>query len=164
MTRQLTTIDLTKEFETPKFGIGNVGEDIYGNKYRFMQANGAKVAKTPYSIHGNTGTSSTSYQIEDIIDTAVTPADGERVPFCVPQIAITDNYFAWVFIGPGDFYCNTADAIAVDAVIYGSTDAGNFSDTASACVLPGVTAAVAIDSGVAGLFRASAELCAEDLA
>jgi hypothetical protein len=164
MSGQLHGVDLTAQSATAKFTPGQIHTDDDGNVWQYLQANGAKVANTLYSIHGDTGTSSTSYQIEDIIDLTVTPADTERVPACCPQFAITDNYYAWVFVGPGDFTGTSAEALTVDLPLYGHATAGAVSDTPSACILPGLSAVVAVASATTTLLHASHRLYAEDLA
>lgn len=164
MSRQLTAKDLTTESAVALFTPGTVAEDLYGNTYQYLQANGAKVAYNLYSIHGNTGTASTSYQVEDIIDLTNTPANTEGVPACCPQIAMTDNYYAWVFVGPGDFTATAGEEVTADQIVYGHATAGAVGDTAVALVLPGVTAPVTIASGKTGILNAAQRLWAYDLA
>jgi hypothetical protein len=78
---------------------------------------------------------------------------------------MTDNYYAWVFVGPGDFTGIAAEAIAADGLVYVHATAGALGTTASAGIIPGVTCTVAIASTAGtGYFHASHELYAEDLA
>lgn len=163
MSRQLYTRDITTESVVALHTLGSIGEDEAGNTYQYMQANGAKVASNLYSYHSSTGTASTSWQVEDIADAATTPADGEAVPLCCPQIAMTDNYYAWVFVGPGDFTGTSGDAITVDTKLYLHATAGAITDGATAGLLRGVTIPLAIGSATTTTFHAAHRIVAEDL-
>ena len=106
-----------------------------------------------------------TWQVEDQIDLTATPASaGERVMVCCPQVAMTDNYFAWVFVGPGSFTGIAAEAIAADGLCYGHATAGAVGTTASACLLPGVHSVAAISSATdTGTFYAEHRMYADDL-
>lgn len=163
MSKQHTAVDVTKESSVALHTPGSLHVDELGNHYRYLQANGAKVANNLYSWHPSTGTGSTSYQVEDIADAGVTPADGELVPVCCPQIAMTDNYYAWVFVGPGDCTATSGDAVAVDTKLYVHATAGAFTDGATAALLRGCSVPVAFGSATTGVLHAAHEMYAEDL-
>ena len=154
---QHITVDLTTTSDTPLAALGELHVDKLGNHYRYMQADGAVVAQNLYSYVPNT------WQIDAKIDLTVTPADGESVPVCVSDIAIADDEYAWVFVGPGTFTTTTAAAVAADAICYGHATAGLIDDAATACLIRGVTAVAAIGSATTGTFYAATGMYAVDL-
>jgi len=156
MTLQRRTIDITKEEATAQFQLGELHISPTGQHYRYMQADGVTVAANFMSYRPNT------WQIEELMDLTVTPADSEGAPICVPALAMTDNYYAWVFVGPGTFTGTAAEECVADAILYGHATAGGIGDTASALLLRGVTAPVTVTTGT-GTFYASQPMYAEDL-
>jgi len=158
MTLQKVTVNLLRQDKSPRHLLGELHISQTDQHYRYMQADGAVTANVAWSYRPNT------WQIEDLIEVAVTPATAESVPFCVSAIAITDNYYAWVFIGPGVFTATAAANIAADAILYGHATAGEIDDAATACLLRGVIVPAAITGNVTGTFYATKELYAIDLA
>lgn len=161
MSNQLRGVILSQIDTNPLFVLGQLHVDNLGNHYRYLQADGAVVAKNLYSYIANT------WQVDAPIDLTVTPATGESVPACVfdgSSVDLTDNQYAWFFVGPGIFTTITAGDVAADAIVYGHATAGVVDDTASACLLPGVSAITAITGAVAGTFYAAHPLYATDLA
>lgn len=161
MGHQIAAAQLGIAFSEPEDGavLGQLYIDNLGNHYRFMQADGAVNANEPFSYRPNT------WQIEDQLDLTVTPADTESVPFCVSSVALADNEYAWVFVGPGLFTCKVAGNVAADALIYGHATAGQIDDAATAMLLRGVSAPAAItaSAGETGTFYAAVPLYAVDL-
>lgn len=160
MSGQINVVDLAQIDTVAKFPLGTLHVSSLGNHYRYMQADGAVVAKNLYSYIANT------WQIDAPIDLGVTPADTESVPVCVfdgSDTALADNEYAWVFVGPGVFTTITAGAVGADAICYGHATAGLIDDAATACLLRGVTAPAAITGAEAGTFYAVSELYAVDL-
>lgn len=157
MTLQKLGVKLGVAYTTPDFTLGTLHVTPAGDHYRFLQADGAVVANVMYSWQG------TTYQIEDKLEVAVTPATAENIALCVSSVALADNEYAWVFVGPGNFTATAAEDIAVDVNLFGHATAGAIGDTASACLLKGVVAQTIILSGATGTFHAAYPLMAEDL-
>jgi len=158
MSMQKTAVELSVQDLVPRHGLGELYIDQAGNHYRYMQADGAVVANLLYSYRPYT------WQIEDYILLATTPATAECVPCCASPIAITDNYYAWVFVGPGTVTLTTAGDVAADAIIYGVNGNGTVDDAAVACLIDGLTCPVAISGATTGTFYAVKPLAALDLA
>jgi hypothetical protein len=123
-----------------------------------MQADGAVTADVLYSYRPGT------WQIEDPIKLATCPANTEAVCACASSIALTDNYYAWVFVGPGTVTLTTAGDVAADAIIYGVNADGTVDDAQTACMLPNLTCPVAITGATTGDFYATGGLIALDAA
>ena len=158
MSIQKTAVELGVQSATPLFGLGELYVDNAGNHYRYMQADGAVTANVLYSYRPGT------WQIEDVIKLATTPATGECVACCASSIALTDNYYAWVFVGPGLVTLTTAGNVAADAIIYGVNGDGTVDDAAVACLIDGLICPVAITGATTGTFYAAKPLAALDLA
>ena len=145
----------------PLFVLGQKYEDKLGNHYRYMQADGSVTAYEPYSYTAGT------WQIDAPMDLAVTPATAGVVQLCVwdgSSTAIADNYYAWVFVGPGTFTAKIdGSAATAGAIVYGHATAGLISTTASALLLNGVSVPVTIAAATGTLYSAGG-LHAIDLA
>lgn len=152
---------LTQIDSTPTAKLGQLYVDDEGNHYRYMQADGSVTAYEPYSYTAGT------WQIDAPMDLTVTPATAESKPLCVwdgSATAITDNYYAWVFVGPGLFTAKIdGSAATAGAIVYGHATAGLTSTTASALLLNGVTVPVTIAAATGTLFAATG-LWAVDIA
>lgn len=161
MSQQILAIDLTQIDVTPTANLGQIYIDKNGNKYRYMQADGAVTAYEPYSYTAGT------WQIDAPMDLTVTPATGGTCPLCVwdgKSTALADNEYAWVFIGPGTFTAKIdGSAATAGAIVYGHATAGLTSTTASALLLNGVAVPVTI-AAATGTLYATTELWAVDLA
>lgn len=160
MSQQIIAVDKTLITSDQLFKLGQLYIDELGNHYRYMQADGSVTAYSLYSYIPNT------WQIDAPIDVAATPADAESVPVCVwdgSSTAITDDYYAWVFVGPGLFTTTTAGDVAADAICYGHATAGLIDDAATAALLRGVTAPAAITGATTGTFYAALPMYATDL-
>lgn len=151
------TVDLTKEDEVRQFNLGELYIDETGNHYRYLQADGVTVANTVYNIN------LALWEIDAQIDVGVNPADAGSVACCVPLLTMTDDYFAWCFVGPGVVTLTTAAAVAVEVPIYGHATAGLVDDAATALLLRGLHAVSAIASATTGSFYAATGLYAVDL-
>ena len=158
MSIQRVAAELGVQHATPQARLGELYVDDDGNHFRYMQADGAVVADLLYSYRPGT------WQIEDYIVLATTPATAECVPCCASPIAITDNYYAWVFVGPGTVTLTTAGDVAADAIIYGVAGNGTVDDAAVALLLDGLTCPAAITGATTGTFYAVKPLAALDLA
>lgn len=160
MSGQLLGVDLTRIDSEAKHTLGSLHISKNGSHYRYMQADGSVTAYNFYTYIPGT------WQIAEPMDLGVDPADAESVPVCVwdgSSTAITDNYYAWVFVGPGLFRATTAAAVAAQAIIYGHATAGLVDDAATALLLKGVHAPTAIGSATTGQFYAALPMYAEDL-
>ena len=157
MTVQTIAAEIGLQHEDRQHGLGALYIDDNGNHFRYMQADGAVVADVLYNYRPIT------WQIEDYIISGTTPASAEVATVCVSPIAITDNYYAWVFVGPGTVTITTAGDVAADAIVYGTGGNGTVDDTADACLLDGLTCPAAITGAVAGTFYAAKALIAIDL-
>lgn len=161
MSKQVLGVDLSQIDSTAQHGLGDLHITPDGDHYRYMQADGSVTAYNLYTYIPGT------WQIAEPVDLTVDPANAESVPVCVwdgSSTAITDNYFAWVFVGPGTFTTTTAGDVAAQAICYGHATAGLIDDAATALLLPGVHAPTAITGATTGTFYAAHELYATDLA
>lgn len=130
-----------------------------GTHLMFLQADGAVLAGQPYSYDAST------FQIEDLADAAVVPANLETVPICVSPMALADNEYGWVVVGPGSFSCLT-DATGVTAaglLCYISATVGTLTSGATAAILQGVRTEAVITGGASGTFYATVRMYAQDL-
>lgn len=161
MSIQTRGVDLTRIDSEAKFNLGRLHVTEEGNHYRYMQADGSVTSYTPYSYTAGT------WQIDAPMDLGVTPATAGTTPLCVwdgSATAITDNYYAWVFVGPGLFTATIdGSAATAGAIVYGHATAGLTSTTASALLLNGVSVPVTI-AAATGTLYASGPLWAVDLA
>lgn len=160
MSGQLLNVNLSQIDDVAQHALGSLHITQAGNHYRYMQADGSVTAYNFYTYIPGT------WQIAEPMDVGVDPADAESVPVCVwdgSSTAITDNYYAWVFVGPGTFTATTAAAVAAQAIIYGHATAGLVDDAATALLLKGVHAPTAIGSATTGTFYAAIPMYAEDL-
>lgn len=158
MSKQVPGVKLDTVYTTCDFTLGAEHTTPEGNVYKFMQADGAVVASLFYTYDETTA------QIEDKLELAVHPADTKTKPLCVSTVALADNEYAWVIIGPHNgFTATSAEALDVDDVLYGHATVGTLADTASACFVPQVTVRTAIGSATTGTFVAQARMYAYDL-
>lgn len=158
MSLQKTAVQLGVQSATPLHALGELHIDSAGNHYRYMQADGAVTANVLYSYVPGT------WQIDAPIKLAVEPADGKQVFACASSVAVTDNYYAWVFVGPGTVTLTTAGNVAVDVMIYGVNADGTVDDAVTNCVIPGLGAVAAITGATTGSFYAPHALYAYDAA
>ena len=151
-------VKLATVYTTQDFGLGEEYKSPEGNVYVFMQADGA-VTLNKFYVYDQT-----TWQITDLLDLAVNPADTKTQPVCVPQVTLADNEYTWVVVGPHNGFTGTAaeDIDALD-VVYLHATAGAVGDTASLGFLPMVSPAAAILSGATGTFVANARMYAWDL-
>jgi hypothetical protein len=138
--------------------LGQLHIDDDGNHFRYMQADGAVTKNLLYTYRP------TTWQIEEYVKLATDPATAEVMCCCSSEINLTDNYYAWVFVGPGEVTLTTAGDVAADAIIYGVNGNGTVDDAATACLLDGLTCPVAITGATTGTFYAARPLIALDLA
>jgi hypothetical protein len=150
-------VELGVQNATPQHRLGELHIDQNGNHYRYMQADGAVVADHLYNYIPGT------WQIDAFIKLAVNPADATLVPACASSIAITDDYYAWVFVGPGTVTLTSAGNVAAKAIIYGVNGDGTVDDAATACLLDGLYCHTAITGATTGTFFAIKPLMATDL-
>lgn len=158
MSKQLIAVALGVQSATPLHALGELHIDEDGNHYRYAQADGAVAANLLYTLRPVT------WQIEQPLNLDTDPASAEVMGLCASTIALTDNYYAWVFVGPGTVTLTTAGDVAADAIIYGVEADGTVDDDATACLLNGLTCPAAITGAVTGTFYALRPLQALDLA
>lgn len=158
MSKQFTAVELGVQSDTPLFPLGALHIDASGNHYRYMQADGAVTANILYSYIPVT------WQIDAPIKLATVPQSGGVVPACASSIALTDNYYAWVFVGPGTVTLTTAGDVAAKAIIYGVNADGTVDDAQTALMLDGLYCPVAITGATTGTFYATVPLFALDAA
>jgi hypothetical protein len=157
MSIQKTAVQLGVTSATPLFGLGELHVTEGGDHYRYMQADGAVTANILYNYIPGT------WQIDAPIKLAVCPATAQCVAACASSVAIADNYFAWVFVGPGTVTLTTAGDVAAKAIIYGVNADGTVDDAATACLIDGLVCPAAITGAVEGTFYAAKPLAALDL-
>lgn len=157
MTKQVRGANLTSSSTVQNFTLGATHETPEGNVYMYLQADGAVVANLLYSYD------ETTFQIEDKLEVAVIPATAKQAALCVSPIALADNAYMWVFVGPGTATMTSAAAVAVDRILYGHATVGTFSDTASACLLDGLSVQTLIGSATTGPVNAIRRMHAIDL-
>jgi len=160
MTLQKLGVVKSQIDSSPLFTLGELFIDNLENFSRYMQADGAVTAKNMYSYIAST------WQIDAPLDLTVTPATAESVPACCfdgSSTAITDDYYAWVFVGPGVFTTTTAASVAADAELFGHATAGLVDDASTALLLRGIAAISLIGSATTGDFYACHGMYAVDL-
>lgn len=163
MSQQIIAVDKTLITSDQLYKLGQLYIDELGNHYRYMQADGSVTAYDVYNYVPGT------WQIDAQGDAAVNPADAHVAALCVwdgSSTAITDDYYAWVFVGPGLFTVDTdSTGIAgVNDIVYVSATAGKVSSGATALFLPGAFATAAITGSATGTVYASIPLYAVDAA
>lgn len=148
---------------TDKHGVGTttykIESDGIRSTYIWMQADGAVIADTPYNYDAAT------FQIEDKADAGAVPLDGDTCPICFSPIALADNEYGWVFVGPGKFSAIT-DATGIAAAtdgVYVSATVGTLSSGATGAPLHGVNAEAIVAAGATGTFYAANRLYLFDL-
>jgi len=158
MTAQKRGVKLATVYTTQEFGLGEIHVTPEGNTYQFMQADGA-VTLDKFYVYDQT-----TWQITELLDLTVNPADTKTQPVCVSEVTLADNEYTWAIVGPHNGFAGTAaeDIDALD-VVYMHATAGAVGDTASAGFLPMVAPAAAILSGATGTFVANARMYAYDL-
>lgn len=160
---QLLGAEFGVAFTTDKHGVGaetyKVESDGIRSYHIWMQADGAVEANVPYSYDAAT------FQIEDKADAGVIPADADTAPICVSPVALADNEYGWVFVGPGKFTATTdaTGVVAARDIVYISATVGTLSSGATAALLKGVGSEAVITGGASGTFYATNRLFAEDL-
>jgi len=151
-------VELGVAHTTPQHALGELHIDEKGNHFRYMQADGAVVADVLYSYRAVT------WQIENYIKLATDPATAECTACCASPMALADNEYGWVFVGPGEVTLTTAGNVAADAIIYGVNGNGTVDDAAVALLLDGLTCPAAITGATTGTFYAARPMIALDLA
>ena len=151
MSGQLVAVDTTLQSVTALFPLGTLHVDNLGNHFRYMQAEGAVTKNLLYTYDNDV------WAVDAPLTTTVA-ASGEIHPLCASPVAMTDNYYAWVFVGPGRVTLTAATALAIvaQAKIYTSAVAGMVDDDASGEILiPGLVSYDAIATAATGTFMAS---------
>jgi hypothetical protein len=83
--------DVTLQSSTPEFGLGEIGTDGSGNTYIYVKAAVANAAYEACLIDEN-------YYTTPATTTTSAPGTGAGKAVCVPQIALTINYYGWALI------------------------------------------------------------------
>lgn len=149
---------------TQEAALGEIYTSKTGQVYRYMQADGAVTSYQAYQYVPGT------WQITDLADGGVNPADTNSIPVCVwdgSATALADDEFAWVFVGPGEFTAtnDSSGSILAEEIVYLSATAGDLTNIATAGTLSGssVTASATILADATGTFYAPTGLFATDL-
>lgn len=108
MTAQLTFFDPSVQHSTPQAKMGEVNWDIYGKKWRYGKANGALAAGGVVMFARDED----PYVAWDGQPVTTTLQDTKMWHLGVPDIAMTDNYFGWFFVGFGYFEILVANAVS----------------------------------------------------
>lgn len=119
MTIQLTATDTSTESATPLFPLGQVGFDIYGREWMYCRSEGASTA-------GYLNTITTDGNFDATLATTTTcgtPGTHWKLVGW-PDIAVTDEYCAWFFIGGGTFEAYIEASFTAADVIYTTAVAG----------------------------------------
>lgn len=159
MSNQIVGAKLDIAYTRQEFTLGALYNHPTRGTFMFLQADGAVIADTPYTYDEAT------FQIEDKADVGVLPLDTGSVAICVSPVALADNEYAWVFVGPGYFNAIT-DATGVTAaqlITYISATVGTLTSGATAALLKGVSTEAVIAGGATGTFYAKGRLYSEDL-
>lgn len=114
-------VDVTKESETQLFKLGSEVKCEDGNTYVYVQANGAIDAYAACAL-------SESHEVVELT-TAISGAVPTVV--VVPQLAITDDYYAWAVKSGAAFSVLALASCAADVKVYTTTTAGAIDDTAT---------------------------------
>jgi hypothetical protein len=118
MSKQITAQDTETISDAPLFPLGQVAVDIYGREWQYCIANGALSAGGA-AIIATDGTFDASP-----CDTSTAGTPGTHWKFLgIPNVAVTDNYYAWFFIGKGEFEILLEAYHAAADVIYTTSTA-----------------------------------------
>lgn len=119
MSLQIRAQDTATQSATPLFQLGCHAIDEYGREYLYGIANGA-VAAGYVAYMATDG----SYDFT-AADTAGCGTPGTHwKQLGVPNVAVTDNYYAWFWIGCGFFEVVLAPTFAAADVVYTTDAAG----------------------------------------
>lgn len=159
MSRQFVGALLGVAHTTQQAPLGSIHEEPNGDTYMYLQADGAVTLQNLYSYD------TTTFQIEDQADAAVTPADTGSEFLCVSPVTLADNEFVWAFVGPGrcTIVTDSTGVTAVDLITYVSATAGTVSSGATAALLKGAHADAVITGGAAGVIHFANRIWSEDL-
>ena len=119
MSSQLTALDLGSQSVTPLAQLGAVHVDPQGREWQYCQANGA-VAAGYLAWITTTGT----FDATAVDTTAAGTAGTNWKNLGAPDLAVTDNYYAWFWIGPGTFELVVGNTFAAGDVVYTTAVAG----------------------------------------
>lgn len=153
MTKQSVAVNLSANDEIPRNTLGQLHVTPDGSHFRYMKcdATGAS-ANLLYTFDVDTWT------LDAALTTTVAAA-GESHSLCVTHVALTANYYGWVFVGPGREIFTSAGAITAQKALYTSATAGKIDDTYTGHIrIPGLTAYDAFASAVTGYCYASCGL------
>jgi hypothetical protein len=145
-----------QQSSTPLFALGTIAKRVErgctDSYYMYVLAGATLTANLIYTVDPDTWTSSDAL-------TSTVAASTEVHQLIVPQIAVTDEYYFWAFVGPGEAVFTSAGAITAQKKLYTSATAGKIDDNSSSTVLiPGLVAYDAFTSAVTGTCHASTRL------
>lgn len=113
---QVLGFDPSLQTSVPLFNVGTQHTDELGRKYRYARANGNLTAgKTAQFTKDGTW---------DAVAMTTTTLDSKRQRLGVPDINVTDDYYAWFWIGWGDFECIIENSTAAGSVLTSTGTAG----------------------------------------
>lgn len=159
MSRQFVGARLGVAHTYQEAPLGTIHEEPNGDTFMYLQADGAVTLQNLYSYD------TTTWQIEDPADAAVTPADAGSEFLCVSPVTLADNEYVWAFVGPGraTIVTDATGVTAADLILYVSATAGTVSSGATAALLKGAHADAAITGAAAGVIHFSNRIYSEDL-
>lgn len=158
MGQQIIGPKLDVAYTTQDYAIGTEYVHPTRGTFRFMQADGAVTKDLLYTYDQSTN------QVEDQADATNFPQDAETIPLCISSVTLTDNQYAWFFVGPGYATCTSdGNGVTAEAICYVSATAGTFSSTATAALLKGVHVQTTIGASTTGTLLAVNRMYSEDL-
>ena len=124
----LARMDVTRVDTIPEFTQGMVQPDDLGTSWMYVKASGAKTAFLTYDIDkdGLMGAALTT-----------TTAGAGPLRLGIPQVAIADGSWGWVFVGPGKARVSVLASAAADSPLYTTATGGSLDDTATT-IIPGL--------------------------
>lgn len=152
MGQKLIGVDLASQSATPLFALGTIHEDEFGRRFMYGKAQGAQTAGR-WAIQALADDDPESAVAEAYEFTPMTTAlvgtpgtnwKAGGVACC----DVTDNYFAWFWIGYGIYTAIIENSFAAGEIIYSTANAGIPGTNSSSVAIDGVKTLAAGATGV----------------
>ena len=154
MSLQLVGVNTSEEKASAEFPLLTLHVDTAGNHFRYLKNSGTvAVANYLYYYDPDTG-----IVVNEMVSSVA--ATSEVHPLAVARLAVTANYYAWWFVGPGRETFYAAGTMTAEKKVYTSATDGFIDDTTSdsAVLIPGLITYDGIVSAASGICKASCEL------
>lgn len=140
MSKQNVAFDPEIQSVTPLHEVGEVHIDKYGRQWIYGRANGAITAGywCDQALDG-------TYDMTHTTTARCGTPGTDLALLAVANIAMTDNYYGWFWIGFGTFEAVLENSYAAGSQIYTTSNAGIPGTNSSSFVLDGVRS---VDAGV----------------